>query len=220
MKGVVNGKVTSKLFKHTTPMAVGFIESRGSDTAHVHVSKTHILSVHDHDVSHHNNAPMIHVFFFFPYIHFFMFHISMSSLLLFSLHGSLIQPLWLQSILIRCSTHLMFSKKHPYWMVLMPVYVETAEGLVKPLVILPAAVMPLTSFILVFSRHHCPLYSCWFTPFSQPTTPLLYLTNHSHAPYRLCLSIVSLHLTTFGNTFYMWQDNIVRDSSEPLSYLI
>ena len=37
----------------------------------------------------------------------------------------------------------MFSKKCPYWMVLMPVYVEMAEGLVKPLVILPAAVMPL-----------------------------------------------------------------------------
>ena len=36
-------------------------------------------------------------------------------------------------------------------MVLMLVYVETAEGLVKPLVILPAAVMPLTSFILIFS---------------------------------------------------------------------
>ena len=38
----------------------------------------------------------------------------------------------------------------------MPVYVETAEGLVKPLVILPAAVMPLSSFILTFSRRHRP----------------------------------------------------------------
>ena len=36
-------------------------------------------------------------------------------------------------------------------MVLMPVYVETAEGLVKPLVILPATIMPLTSFIIIFS---------------------------------------------------------------------
>ena len=72
------------------------------------------------------------------------------SLLLFGLHGSLIQPLRLQSILIGCSTCLMFSKKCPYWMVLMPVYVETAEGSVKPLVILPAAIMPLSSFILIF----------------------------------------------------------------------
>ena len=42
-------------------------------------------------------------------------------------------------------------------MVLMPVYVETAEGLVKPLVILPAAVMPLPPFVLIFSRRHHPL---------------------------------------------------------------
>ena len=40
-------------------------------------------------------------------------------------------------------------------MVLMLVYVETAEGLVKPLVILPAAIMPLTSFILIFPQCHC-----------------------------------------------------------------
>ena len=45
-------------------------------------------------------------------------------------------------------------------MVLMPVYMETAEGLVKPLVILPAAVMPLTIFIIIFSQRHRPLCSC------------------------------------------------------------
>ena len=33
----------------------------------------------------------------------------------------------------------------------MPVYVEMAEGLVKPLVILPAAIMPLPPSILIFS---------------------------------------------------------------------
>ena len=53
----------------------------------------------------------------------------------------------------------MFSKKHPYWMVLMLVYMEMAEGLVKPLVILPAAVMPLSPFILIFSQCHRPLCS-------------------------------------------------------------
>ena len=36
-------------------------------------------------------------------------------------------------------------------MVLMPVYVETAEGLVKPLVTLPAAIMPLP--LLSLSSH-------------------------------------------------------------------
>ena len=118
---------------------------------------------------------MIYAFFFLPCIHSFMFHICMSSLLLFGLHGLPIQPLWPQSILIGCSTHLVFSKKYPYWVVLMPVYVEMAEGLVKPLVILPAAIMPLTSFTLIFSWHHRPLYPSWFIPFSQPTFPHLTL---------------------------------------------
>ena len=38
----------------------------------------------------------------------------------------------------------------------MPVYVETAEGLVKPLVTLPATIMLLPPFILIFPRHHHP----------------------------------------------------------------
>ena len=163
---------------------------------------------------------MIHAFFFFPCIQFFMFHICMSSFLLFGSHGLLIQPLWLWSILIRCSTHLVFSKKRPYWMVLMPVYVEMAEGLVKPLVILPAAIMPLTSFILIFSWHHCPLCSHWFILFSRPTTSPLHLTNHSHTPYRPCFPIVSLQSTKFGNTFCLWQNNVVKDSSWPLHYQV
>ena len=82
-------------------------------------------------------------------------------------------------------------------MVLMPVYVETAEGLVKPLVILPAAVMPLSAFILIFSRHHCPL--CLADSFVLTThfTPL-YIINHSHTCYRLCSSIVL-------STYYNWE---------------
>ena len=144
----------------------------------------------------------------------FMFHICMSSFLLFGLHGSLIQPLWLRSILIGCSTRLVFSKKHPYWMVLMLVYVEMAEGLVKPLVILPAAVMPLFSFILIFSWQCCPLCSSWFIPFSQPTLLLSYLINFSHTLYCLC----SLYLTTLGNTFYSQQNPVVKDLSWPLPY--
>ena len=56
--------------------------------------------------------------------------------------------------------------------------------------------------------------------FSWPTSPLLYLMNHSHTPYRPCPSIVSLYLTRFRNIFYLWQNNVVRDSSWPLSYLV
>ena len=39
---------------------------------------THIPSIHDHDISRHNNTPMIHASFLFPCIHFLMFHICMS----------------------------------------------------------------------------------------------------------------------------------------------
>ena len=156
----------------------GFIGSRDqTTTTHPH-QQTHIPPIHDHDTSHHNNAPMIHVFPLFPMHSISMFHICMSSFLLFGLHGSLIQPLRLRSILIGCSTRLVFSKKHPYWMVSMPVYVEMAEGLVKPLVILPAAVMPLPPFILIFSRCHCPLCSHWFICSHDPLHPRFTLQIH------------------------------------------
>ena len=137
--------------------------------------------------------------FFFPCIHSFMFHIYMPFSPLFGLHGSPIQPLWLQSILIGCSTRLVFSKKHPYWMVLMPVYVETAEGLVKPLVILPAAVMPLSFFILIFSQRHCPLCSGWFLRSHDPLHPALHYKSFPHllSPLFLHRSIDLLQLGIF-----------------------
>ena len=71
-------------------------------------------------------------------------------------------------------------------MVLMPVYVETAEGLVKPLVILPAAVMPFVSLIFKFLMTSSSLLSLLIHSFTRPTLPLIHLTNHSHTPYCLC----------------------------------
>ena len=186
--GVVGEIVTSKLLDQTTPTSISFIGSRGNPYATHPCQQTHIPSVHNHNISHHNNAPMIHASFFSHAFNSSCFTFVCLSLLLPGLHGSLIQPLWLWSILIGCSTHLLFSKKCPYWMVLMPVYVETAEGLVKPLVILPAAIMPLSSFILVFSWHHHPLCSCWFILFSQPTMSLFHLINLSHALFFYCSS--------------------------------
>ena len=83
----------------------------------------------------------------------------------------------------------MFSKKRLYWMVLMPVYMETAEGLVKPLVILPAAVMPL-SFLSLFS-HDIIVPFVLADSFILTThfTPC-YIINHSHAHYRLCSLLI------------------------------
>ena len=65
-----------------TLTAVNFIGSRESDDRHTSMTATHIPSVHDHDISHHNNAPMIHVFPPFPCIQFscFTFVCPLSSL--------------------------------------------------------------------------------------------------------------------------------------------
>ena len=163
---------------------------------------------------------MIHAFLLFPCIHSFMFHICMSLSLLFGLHGLPIQPLWLRSILIGCSTRLVFSKKRPYWMVLMLVYMETAEVLVKPLVILPAAVMHLPPFILIFSQCYHPLCLRWFIPFSQPTLLPPYLTNPSHTPYCLCSPMDSSTLLDWG-TFPIYGRTMylrICHGHSPISY--
>ena len=81
-------------------------------------------------------------------------------------------------VTIFCVRDIVFSKKCPYWMVLMLVYVEMAEGLVKPLVILPAAVMPLPSFILIFSQCHHPLCSHQFICSHNPLYPHLTLQTN------------------------------------------
>ena len=46
-------------------------------------------------------------------------------------------------------------------------------------------------------------------------TPL-HLINHSHTPYSLC----SPRFTINENIFYLWQNNVVKDLSGPLSYLV
>ena len=66
-------EVTSELLSQMTPTPFGFIGSRGSDDCHTTTSATHIPSVHDHDTSRHDNAPMIHVLLPFPCIQFSCF---------------------------------------------------------------------------------------------------------------------------------------------------
>ena len=82
-------------------------------------------------------------------------------------------------------------------MVLMPVYVEMAEGLVKPLVILPAAIMPLSSLSLFSHNITVPFVLSDSFILTTHFTPL-YIINHSHTRYRLCPSIVS-------STYYDWE---------------
>ena len=212
----VDVKVTSELLNQTTPTPFGFIGSRGSDDCHTSMSANPHNPVHDHNTSRHNNAPMIHAFLLFPMHSFLRVSHSYALLFFFGLHSSPIQPLWLRSILIRCSTRLVFSRKRPYWMVLMPVYVETAESLVKPLVILPAAVMPLSSLSL-FSHDVIVPFVLADSFISHDPLPPRYLYKsfpHSLSP------LFSYRLTTIGNTSYLWQNSIVKDSSWPLSYFV
>ena len=54
----------------------------------------------------------------------------------------------------------------------------------------------------------------------RPTSSPCYLTNPSHTLYRLCFPYCSHCITTYGNIFYLWQNNIVKDSLWPLSYLV
>ena len=91
-------------------------------------------------------------------------------------------------------------------MVLMPVYVDTAEGFRKPLVILPAAVMPFASFIIIFSQRHCPFvladsllsHDPLFTPLHLPIT----LT--------LLIAFVPFDLPDLGTFSLYDKNNIVK----------
>ena len=148
-----------------------------------------------------------------------LLHVSSSyaSSLPFSLYSLLIQPLWLWSILIGCSTHLMFSKKWPSGMALMPVYIDTAEGLLKPLCYPPCCCYAFNFFYhYLLTTSSSPL-SLLIHSFPWPTlTPI---SPYKSLPCSLSplFLIVSPYLTWFRNLFYSWQNNVVRDSSEPLS---
>ena len=84
----------------------------------------------------------------------------------------------------------------------MPVYIYMAKGLLKPLVILPAAIMSFTSFI-IFS--HNVIVSLFLLIYLFCTTHSIPFT--SYKSFSLLITFVSLHLTRLGNFFYSWQDN-------------
>ena len=60
------------------------------------------------------------------------------------------------------------------------------------------------------------LCSGWFIRSHDPLYPALHYKPfpHSLSPLFLC------RLTTIGNISYLWQNNVVKDSSWPLSYLV
>ena len=87
-------------------------------------------------------------------------------------------------------------------MVLMLVYMETAEGLVKPLVILPAAAMPLPLLSLFSHNIIVPFVLADSFLSHNPLTPISPYKSFPHSllplfPYHF------LYLTRFGNIFYL-----------------
>ena len=66
----------------------------------------------------------------------------------------------------------------------------------------PCRCYAFTSFHLYFLTTSSSPLSLLIHSFHTTHYTLLYLINHSHAPYHLCFPIVSLYLTRFGNTFY------------------
>ena len=151
--------------------------------------QTHIPSIHNHNISRHNNAPMIHASFLFPCIHFFMFHICMSFLFPLRLTWltnpalvTLVYPNWMQytpcvlqeaSLLggvdaSVCGNSRRFSKTSSY-----PPCCRYASILFYPY-FLTMSSSPLFSLIHLLPR---------------PTLPPSYLTNQSHTLCCLCSSI-------------------------------
>ena len=218
--GKVDEMVTSKLLDQMTLTPIGFIGSRGSPyAAHPH-QQTHIPSVHNNNTLCHNNAPMIHASFFFPCTQFFMFHICMSfssspwliwltdPALVTSVYPTRMQyaPCVLQeaSLLdgvdagVRGNSR-RFSKTSSY-----PPCCCYAFNLFYPYFLMMSS-SPLFLLIHSFLTTH-------FT--------LLYLTNLSHTLYCPCSPYHFLHLARFGNIFHLWQTNVVKDLSWPLSYLV
>ena len=192
-------------------MTFGFIGSRGSDHRHTSWSADPHNPVHNHDISCHNNAPMIHALLLFPCIHFFMFHLCMSFFLLrltwladpalvTSVYPNRTQymPRVLQetSLLdgvdagVRGNSR-RFSKTSSY-----PPCRRYAFIFFYPYFLMMSP-SPLFSLIHSFPMTHF-----------HPVT----FTNRSHTPYCLCF----LYLTKIGNDFPLGHYNLVGYLSGPL----
>jgi len=115
----------------------------------------------------------------FPCIHSHVFH--------FGSWGSLIQPLWLWSWLIGCSTDpAVLHEANPPGQVLMPVYSDTLEGLMKT-----SSYPPWCQYIFHLSILDCFTF---ILPFIWSMRTLTMLTRCSHA-------IVLIVLAQCGTTF-------------------
>ena len=82
--------------------------------------------------------------------------------------------------------------------------------------------------------HHyasIPFYPYFLTTSSSPLFPLIHSfsrpTSPPLLPYKSLPHLLSPfspycfpHSTTFGNIFYLWRNNVVKDSSWPLSHLV
>ena len=157
---------------------------------------------------------------FFPCIHFFTFHICMS----FS------SSLWLTWL----TNPALVTLVYPNWMQYMPHVLQEASLLdgvdagvcgnsrrfSKTSSYPPCCCYAFVSFYLYLLTSSLPPLFTLIHSYPQPTLSPFYLTNPSHALYCFCSPIVPIVLLYFGNIFYLWQNNVVKDSSWPLPYLV
>ena len=182
--------------------------------------QTHILPVYNHDTSRHNNTPMIHASLSFP-IHSF-FHVSHLYVFLSSL--------WLTWL----ADPALVTSVYPNQMQYTPRVLQEASLLdgidagvhgngrrfSKTSSYHPCCHYAFTSFYpYLLTMLSSPLFSLIHL-FPQPTSSLL--LPYKSLPHSLLpLSPYCSHcLTTYGNSFYLWQNNVVKDLSWPLSYLV
>ena len=194
MEGEVDGKVTSKLLKQTTLTVFGFIGSRDRATATHSHQQTHIPSVHDYNISCHNNAPMIHVFLLSPMYSFL--HVS-------HLYVFLSPPrlTWLADPALVTSVY-------PNQMQYMPRVLREASLLdgvdasvrgngrrfSKTSSYPPCRRYAFTSFYLYLLMTSLSPLFLLIHSFPQPTPSPNPFTNPSHTLYCLCFSIAPITL--------------------------
>ena len=216
----VGREVTSELLSQTTPTPFSFIGSRGSDHRHTSWSADPHNPVHDHDTSRRSNAPMIHACLLFP-MHSFL-HVSHLYVLLSSLRLT-----WLADPALVTSVY-------PNRMQYTPRVLQEASLLDGVDVGVrgngrrfskTSSYPPCRCYAFIF------FYPYFLTTSSSPLFLMIHsfhMTHHTPTPSyksipRSLSPLFPLHhigLPRLENISYLWQNNVVKDSSWPLSSLV
>ena len=157
---MVQRRMTSELLSRMTPTAIGFIGAEDRTTATHPRQQTHIIPIRNHDISRHNNAPMIHAPLPFPMYSF----LHVSHLYVFP---SSSQLTWLADPALGTSVYPNQTQYTPHVLQEVSLLDGVDAGVCgngrrfsKTSSYPPCCCYALPSFIFIFSQHHHPLCSC------------------------------------------------------------